>query len=185
MAVEVEQTTLARGGATSVRADAQGFAERYRAPFSLRCGAMLIDYVVIVGIVAFSTVFARVLGGGARMAGGTSEVVGLAVALAAALLDFLVLPALRAQTLGKWATGLRISKKDGGDAGAVRVILRNTLGYLLSLLTLGLGFLLAVFSPKGRALHDLVAGTVVTRGEPRARKREVRSGNQPGVGAAR
>ena len=32
--------------------------------------------------------------------------------------------------------------------------------------TFGLGFLLAAFHPQGRALHDLLAGTVVVRSRP-------------------
>jgi uncharacterized RDD family membrane protein YckC len=42
-------------------------------------------------------------------------------------------------------------------------MLRHTVGYLASLVTLGLGFLLAAFNREGRALHDLIAGTVVVR----------------------
>jgi uncharacterized RDD family membrane protein YckC len=67
-------------------------------------------------------------------------------------------------------TGLRIERRDGERAGFARTLLRHTLGYLLSLLTLGLGFLLAAFNREGRALHDLLAGTVVVRaGAQRAR----------------
>lgn len=38
---------------------------RFRAPFALRCGAILIDYIILVAILAFSTLVSRVLGGGA------------------------------------------------------------------------------------------------------------------------
>jgi uncharacterized RDD family membrane protein YckC len=145
----------------------QAHVERFRAPFSLRCGALLIDYIVLASIVAFSTLVARTLGGGARMAGGSAETMGLLVALAAAALDFLVLTGLRGQTLGKWATGLRIERKDGMPLSWGHSLLRHLVGYPLSLLTLGLGFLVAAFNTQGRALHDLIAGTVVVRDEVR------------------
>lgn len=166
MTARIEPGTLAQSEAIA-RAQAQAFAERFRAPFSLRCGAMLIDYIVIVSIIAFSTVWARLLGGGARVAGGTTEMVGMLIAVAAALLDFIILPGWRGQSLGKWATGLRIERTDGRPAGFGRIIIRDLVGYILSLLTLGIGFLIVAFNSRGRALHDIIAGTVVVRSEAR------------------
>ena len=136
---------------------------RLRAPFSLRCGAILIDYIILVGIVAFSTLISRLLGGGARSAGNSSEAVGIFLAIVAATLDLGVLPGLTGLTLGKWATGLRIRRADGGEIGIGRAFLRHFVGYPLSFLTLGLGFLAAAFTARGRGLHDLIAGTIVVR----------------------
>lgn len=140
--------------------------ERQPAPFSLRCGAVLIDYILLMGIVAFSTIVARMLGGGARSAGNSAETIGLVIAVAAAVLDLGVLPGLTGLTIGKWATGLRIERTDGREPGIGFAILRHFVGYPLSFLTLGLGFLLAALSTRGRALHDLIAGTVVVRDGP-------------------
>lgn len=147
----------------SARAQMSARAERFRAPFSLRCGAFLIDYIVLVSIVAFGTLIARVLGGGARFAGDTAETVGLLVALAISVLNFVLLPLWRGQTIGKWATGLRIEQMNDREVSIARSLLRHLVGYPLSFLTLGLGFLVAAFNAQGRALHDLVAGTVVVR----------------------
>jgi uncharacterized RDD family membrane protein YckC len=47
------------------------------------------------------------------------------------------------------------------------MLLRNTIGYVLTVATLGLGFLIAAITPSGRALHDYVAGTIVIRGRRR------------------
>src|SRR6266849_284987 len=52
---------------------------RYRAPFALRCGALLIDYILLALILTSSTIIARLMGGGARMAGGTAEKVGIII----------------------------------------------------------------------------------------------------------
>ncbi|HEY0003222.1 MAG TPA: RDD family protein [Pyrinomonadaceae bacterium] len=160
MTARIEEVRLAQA---DEGAKVQAYLERFRAPFSLRCGALLIDYILIVMVIAFSTLWARLLGGGARMAGGTTETVGLVFALLIAILDLFVLPGLRGQTLGKWATGLRIVSREGEPVGFGRIALRQLLGYTLSFLTLGAGFLLAAFSAHGRALHDFVAGTVVVR----------------------
>ena len=136
---------------------------RYRAPFALRCGALLIDYILLALVLTLSIMIARLMGGGARMAGGTAEKIGLIVTSIVAVLDLGVLAGIYGQTVGKWTTGLRIERTDGQLPGIARILLRNFVGYPLSLLLFGLGFLLAAVNPSGRALHDLIAGTVVVR----------------------
>ncbi|HKS28903.1 MAG TPA: RDD family protein [Pyrinomonadaceae bacterium] len=162
MTAKVESRPLVKSS-EAARAQIEAHVERFRAPFSLRCGAFLIDYIVLTGIVAFSTLIARLLGGGARLAGGTVETMGFMIAVGFTVLNFVLLTAWRGQTLGKWATGLRIEQMDGRDLSIVRALLRHLVGYPLSLLTGGLGFLVAIFNAQGRALHDLIAGTVVVR----------------------
>jgi uncharacterized RDD family membrane protein YckC len=139
---------------------------RLRAPFSLRCGAILIDYIILVAIVAFSTLISRLLGGGARSAGNSSETVGLLLAIVAASLDLGVLPGLTGLTAGKWATGLRIRRTDGRGIGIGRAVLRHFVGYPVSFITLGIGFLIAAFTASGRGLHDFIADTIVVREVP-------------------
>jgi uncharacterized RDD family membrane protein YckC len=164
MTARIERTTLARTE-TIARTEAWPVAETSKAPFSLRCGALLIDYIVLAGIVAFSTVVARLIHGVERMAGGPTEIMGLLIALAVALLDFGVLTSLTGQTIGKWATGIRIVRKNGRPIGWASSLVRHFIGYPLSFLTLGLGFFLAAFNPRGRALHDIISGTLVVRDE--------------------
>jgi uncharacterized RDD family membrane protein YckC len=92
-----------------------------------------------------------------------------------ALIDLVVLAGLRGQTLGKWATGLRIERINGERIGIGHALLRHLVGYPLSLLTLGIGFLLSAFNAQGRTLHDVIAGTVVLRDEaPRPRRQQRR-----------
>lgn len=136
---------------------------RYRAPFALRCGAILIDYIMLALIMTFSTMVARMMGGGARLAGGTAETVGILFTLVAAVLDLGVLAGLTGKTLGKWTTGLRMERTDGGLPGIGWALLRHFVGYPVSFLLFGLGFLMAIVNPTGRTLHDLMAGTVVIR----------------------
>ena len=136
---------------------------RYRAPFALRCGALLIDYILLALILTFSTIIARMMGGGARMAGGTAEKIGILFTLVAAVLDLGVLAGLTGKTLGKWTTGLRIERLDGNLPGIGWALLRHFVGYSVSMLFFGIGFLIAIVNPTGRALHDLMAGTVVIR----------------------
>ena len=136
-----------------------------RAPFSLRCGALLIDYIVLMAVVATSTLIARMLGGGARSAGSSIETIGLVIVVLVAILNFGVFAGWRGQTIGKWATGLRIERTGGQPLGIGRAFLRHFVGYTLSLLTLGIGFLVAAVNGRGRTLQDLIADTVVVRDE--------------------
>jgi uncharacterized RDD family membrane protein YckC len=123
----------------------------------------LIDYIVLVSIVVFSTLIARMLGGGARSAGNSAETAGIFVAIVVALLNLGVLAGFTGRTLGKWATGLRIERTDGTKLGIGRALLRHFVGYPLSFIILGLGFLVAALTVRGRALHDIIAGTIVVR----------------------
>ena len=161
MTARVERTAIKRSEV--IQRPRRQTAEGRPAPFSLRCGAVLIDYILLVGIVAFSTIIARMMGGGARSAGNSAETFGIFVAVVVALLNLGLFAGLTGLTIGKWATGLRIERRDGGAPGIGFALLRHFVGYPLSFLTLGLGFLLAALSERGRTLHDLIARTVVVR----------------------
>lgn len=156
-----EETAKPSRASVSVRPESHARV-RYRAPFALRCGALLIDYILLALILTFSIMVARLMGGGARMAGGTAEKFGLLLTFVAAILDLVVFAGLTGKTVGKWTTGLRIERPDGRLPGIGRAFLRHFIGYPLSLIPFGLGFLIVTVSGR-RALHDLLAGTVVVR----------------------
>jgi uncharacterized RDD family membrane protein YckC len=72
-------------------------------------------------------------------------------------------------TPGKRALRLRVLRAaDDAHASLARVALRHVAG-ALSWLTLNLGHLLAAVSPRGRALHDLVAGMRVVSDDDQPR----------------
>src|SRR5689334_11765423 len=99
--------------------------QRLRAPFALRCGALLIDYIALVSLVVLGTLISRILGGGARAAGSSAETAGIVLAVVMAIINLGILPGLTGLTLGKWATGLRIERYDGGSVGILRAFLRH------------------------------------------------------------
>lgn len=136
---------------------------RVQVPFALRCGAFLIDYILLILLVVMGTLFARMLGGGARAAGNSAETAAIVLAIVVALLNLGVLAGLTGRTIGKWATGLRIQRNESGNPGIGRALLRHFVGYPLSFVTLGIGFLMAAATVHGRGLHDMIAGTIVVR----------------------
>ncbi|HTP25298.1 MAG TPA: RDD family protein, partial [Anaeromyxobacteraceae bacterium] len=66
------------------------------------------------------------------------------------------------QTPGKMLLGLKVVRTDGEAVGFGRALVR-WLGQCLSLLLLGLGFLMVAFSGRKQGLHDKIAGTYVIR----------------------
>ena len=65
-------------------------------------------------------------------------------------------------TLGKIALGMRVTDVHGDPISFPRAFFRHFAKYLSSL-PIGTGWLLAAFTPRKQALHDLVAGTLVLR----------------------
>ncbi len=52
---------------------------------------------------------------------------------------------------------------DGSDVGLPRAVVRHFIGYPLSFLLFGIGFLMVALTVQGRGLHDIIAGTIVVR----------------------
>ena len=133
-----------------------------QAPFVLRCAAMFIDYMLLLAVPLGWMIFQRFFGDS-----GPTSPLGPTVWLIVVILwliDFLLFPLLRGQTLGKMLTGLTIIRMDGTNVRLGRILLRNVLGYLITALTFGLGFLISAVSSTGRSLHDFLSGTIVVRG---------------------
>ncbi len=74
----------------------------------------------------------------------------------------IVFIAAAGQTIGKMVTGVRVVGDDGQRVDVAGAVLR-TAGCVVSILTLGLGYLPAFFSGDRRAVQDRIAGTRVIR----------------------
>ncbi len=143
-------------------------AERVSAPFVLRCGALLIDYMVIVLVPVLLLFLGRMMGNdGNKLLGGPLNSMGWLIAILLGVTNLVILPAVSGQSIGKALTGIRIVSTRGETVGFSQMLLRNVAGYLVTLLTAFLGFIWAAFNVKGRALHDYVAGTVVIYAQKR------------------
>jgi len=138
-----------------------------KAPFYLRCVAILLDYMLLLTLPVAWLLSSRFLGEGSGTVSISSTVWYFVAILW--VIDFIAFPLFRGQTFGKMLVGITMLRKDGGPMRLGSIAFRNTVGYLLSTLTLGIGFLLPVVNKSGRALHDYLAGTVVVF----ARKRQI------------
>ena len=132
-----------------------------RAPFFLRCAALCIDYIVLLALPVGWLVLAKLLSEtGSITISGTVWVLGVILFL----VNFLLLPLLRGQTIGKMLVGLTILNLDGSQVALIGLLKRNILGYFVTILTLGIGFLISAVNTSGRSLHDFIAGTIVVSG---------------------
>ena len=139
------------------------------APFLLRCCALTVDYIIFILVPVVGLIFNRFVGASAAQGNSMTSNTVWFFAVLLVLCNLIVLPAMTGQTLGMLLSGLRIVRTDGREASVNSLVIRNTLGYLLTILTAGAGFFLAAIDSKGRALHDLVARTVVVNAVRRRR----------------
>lgn len=78
------------------------------------------------------------------------------------LLYFVAPTMIWGQTLGKKIVGVRVVRLDyGGNLGMAQVMMRETIGKLLGVVTLGIGFFMVGWTRNQRGLHDRLAGTRV------------------------
>lgn len=78
---------------------------------------------------------------------------------------FIAATALYGQTLGKRICGLKVVMKDGSPVTWGGSALRYV-GYIVNMLTLGLGFVWIGISRESRGLHDIIGGTQVVYADP-------------------
>src|SRR5215203_2003396 len=145
---------------TGTREVIVGFSpEALRAPFLLRCGALIIDYIVVVAIPVMGLLLSRFSGNdGTKLLNEGVSSASWLIALLVAITNIVLLPMFSGQTIGKIVTGLRIVRIDGTAPPVGVIALRQTVGYVLTFVTAGIGFFVSVFSSKGRALHDYLSG---------------------------
>ena len=67
------------------------------------------------------------------------------------------------QTIGKKLMGIKIIRVDYEKAGFGTLFMREIVGRLVCSLTLNIGYLMILFNPERRGLHDKIAGTIVVK----------------------
>src|SRR5215831_393913 len=138
------------------------FQGRY-AGFASRFAAFAADVVVLTGIfmlVLAATNFAASIVTGKSIDFNRSDTWVVIAYLAWGFIYFAHFWGLNGRTAGGALFGLQVLTGDGGDVSGRRAIGR-TLAFPLSFLILGLGFLGILLGDQRRALHDVIAGTVV------------------------
>lgn len=153
------------------------------AGFWLRFVAFVIDYIIVQVVQSFVLlpIFAA-LGFGFAAAPGlfdgsmsTGEAIGIFAILASVasvtvlitiaiqVLYFSFMEASKYQaTIGKIALGLTVTDSNGARLDFGKALLRN-LGKIVSSMIMGIGYIMAGFTEKKQALHDMIASTLVVK----------------------
>lgn len=134
------------------------------AGFWVRVLAYLIDFVILLVVQSVINLFfgVSVFGAEAPSALGASNAIGLIIGIA----YFAGFEASDKQaTPGKMALGLIVTDTDGGRISFLRAIGRY-FAKILSGLILFIGYIMVAFTDRKQGLHDLLASTLVVKGEP-------------------
>ena len=127
-----------------------GAANSSYAGFWKRLAALLIDSLVVS--VASGALTAATLG------------IGVAsIFVLPWLYEAVMLSSVKQATLGKMALGIIVTKVDGGRLTFARATGRHFAKWISACL-LGIGFLIAAFTARKQALHDMIAETLVMNG---------------------
>jgi uncharacterized RDD family membrane protein YckC len=103
---------------------------------------------------------------GALVNGGELSIGGEVMANLIGALAVLLFWVEKGATPGKSVLGLRIVDAETGGAPTLGRFALRYIGYLVSALPFGLGYLWALWDPRRQGWHDKMAGTVVIR-DPR------------------
>ena len=76
---------------------------------------------------------------------------------------YILLTAAFGATLGKMALGMRVVDESGQRAGFLRVLVRETIGKIVSAIVLFLGYIWILFDDKRQGWHDKIGGTFVVK----------------------
>jgi uncharacterized RDD family membrane protein YckC len=131
------------------------------AGFWRRFVAYIIDNILI------SIVFGLIVVILAAIAGDGGAVVGYVLATIGIFVYFAYMESSERQaTVGKIALGIQVTDMNGARVSFGKALGRN-LGKVLSALIIYIGFIMAAFTEKKQALHDIMAGClVVKKGSP-------------------
>lgn len=121
-----------------------------------RFAAFIIDAIVIsVVIVVLNAIGIINLGDTST----TDQVLEAAISFG----YYILLTAAFGATLGKMALGMTVVDENGQKAGFFKVLIRETIGKIVSALVLFLGFIWILFDGNRQGWHDKIGGTFVVK----------------------
>lgn len=153
--------------------------EKTYAGFWLRFVAIIIDGIII-GVLQFVVIAPILAAIGIGISSGASAIdsedptamiakamaifstVGLIGQVVNILYSTLMESSKYQATIGKLALGLIVTDVNGGKLDFVKALIRNV-SKIVSGIILLIGYIMAAFTEKKQALHDIIAGTLVVK----------------------
>jgi uncharacterized RDD family membrane protein YckC len=137
-----------------------GFAD-----WKSRCGAFLLDYILTLLTPALTLVLAVYVK--RRLSSPTAAsvivVIGYLATAVVIFFNYVYFYIRRGQSFGKRFMSVRVVRTDGRSIDYQTAILRNIVGYPLSILLFGLGVVWMLWDGKKQGWHDKLARTVVIK----------------------
>jgi uncharacterized RDD family membrane protein YckC len=167
---------------------AQPYADQPNAGFWVRLSALMVDGLVL-GVIQFIFIYLPFMAylynlglfnvqDPEMIQGAMMSLAPIIIAVQGATLllyvgYFVVLTAGKHQgTIGKRSMGIYVRKRDGGRIWFGSSVVRFV-GYIISWIPFGLGYVMAAFQKQKLALHDIIAGTEVVYGTASGEAAEV------------
>lgn len=155
------------------------------AGFGLRLVAIIIDWIIIsivqtfiivpilaaIGFGMFSSASSMNMEDPEVAVGMVGAIMAMAgtywiLAMCISLFYFTIMESSKAQgTVGKMALGIIVTDMNGAKLDFGKAFIRN-LCRIISNMTLLIGYIIAGFTEKRQALHDIIAGTLVIKKNP-------------------
>ena len=159
------QSPAARPRGQSGKGQKSNYSYVTLASLGLRIGAFLIDYILTMLILAIPLVIAVYLKRRLQALTSANVVVTLGyLTTAGALIFNLIYSCARnGKSFGKTFIGLRVVRLDGKPMDFKTALTRNLIGYTVSLIVFGLGFLWMFWDSKQQGWHDKLAKTIVVK----------------------
>lgn len=144
---------------TSYQATPYSDSTATHAGFWMRLAAFAIDTILLIIVGLVITFIVRVAGAEGGFAWGITWFIQFIIGAA----YFVMMESsLRQATLGKLAVGVKVTDMQGARISAGAAAIRY-FSKILSGLILFIGFIMAAFTPKKQALHDIIAKTLVVQ----------------------
>jgi uncharacterized RDD family membrane protein YckC len=134
-------------------------------PTGTQYGGFWVRLIALLADSAIVFLFSALVIGGAAMALGPEALmpVMLAVWIAGALYWPVMHASRRQATFGKAIVGLKVTRFDGRRITILRSLWREIVAKTFSAAVVMLGYIMAAFTPRKQALHDLMSATYVVR----------------------
>ncbi len=144
---------------------ARATGESAPASLGLRASAFLVDYILTLLVFGVAISLATFCRGAFPTAADWIINLGYLATLGFVGWNWIYLCVREGQSIGQRLVGLQIIRTDGARLGYSTIVLRHLIGYPLSFLCLGLGFLWMIFDSQQRGWHDKLAGTLIVKNE--------------------
>lgn len=143
----------------------QKIPPRVDAPASLglRAAAFLVDYILTLLVLGVAISLAMLFKGSFPTVADWIMNLGYAATLGFIVWNWGYLNVRDGQRIGQRLVGIKTICVNGNALGYRTILLRHLVGYPLSLLCAGLGFLWIIVDAKQRGWHDRLAGTLIVK----------------------